>query len=482
MKKLLLLLFSAFFLQMAYAQFQGDGFYRVQNRDTERYLTVINNRADVNMHTNKPDLASILPIRSFDRIAGNPGSIIYIDHVSGSNYTLRAQGSDTYDMLGMYLHLRQTSDQSYLAYATYKGVTQYLCDEATSYDEGWLYTGEKTRNWYIIPVDNTTDNYFGISPEIAYSGAHYTTMYASFAYQSTNEGTEMYSVSKVDGKYAVISPVVNNYVPAATPVLIKCASASHADNKVEISVSGGTAVTTNHLKGVYFNFYGKQDFINRVAYDSNTMRVLGLTSTGKLGFITADIDYLPANKAYLVVPAGSPSELEIVTEEEYEASNPDPDPDPDPAPDPDPDPDPVPEPSVGFSFVTDSIMELSADGGLCTIIYSILHPDSQYTISATTDVSWISSINCSNVDKQMILFNVAQNKTTNARSGKIFVGYDNTYVVTIKQAGQPVDTAIDELTTDDNRPVVYYDLFGRKVTNPQRGVYVNSKGKKVIFK
>ena len=36
--------------------------------------------------------------------------------------------------------------------------------------------------------------------------------------------------------------------------------------------------------------------------------------------ITADIKYLPANKAYLKVPAGSAKEIRIITEEEYETS------------------------------------------------------------------------------------------------------------------------------------------------------------------
>jgi hypothetical protein len=43
-------------------------------------------------------------------------------------------------------------------------------------------------------------------------------------------------------------------------------------------------------------------------------------SDGSLGFITADIEYLPANKAYLKVPAGSAKEIRIITENEYETS------------------------------------------------------------------------------------------------------------------------------------------------------------------
>ena len=48
------------------------------------------------------------------------------------------------------------------------------------------------------------------------------------------------------------------------------------------------------------------------------MRVLGIMSNGELGFITADCEYMPANKAYLVVYADTPQEIPIMTEEEYQ--------------------------------------------------------------------------------------------------------------------------------------------------------------------
>jgi hypothetical protein len=41
-------------------------------------------------------------------------------------------------------------------------------------------------------------------------------------------------------------------------------------------------------------------------------------SNGELGFITADCEYMPANKAYLVVSADTPQEIPIMTEEEYQ--------------------------------------------------------------------------------------------------------------------------------------------------------------------
>ena len=73
------------------------------------------------------------------------------------------------------------------------------------------------------------------------------------------------------------------------------------------------------MGGVYFDNSNNKHW-NRVAYDPNTMRVLGKLSDGSLGFITADLEYLPANKAYLKVPAGSAREIRIITEDEYATS------------------------------------------------------------------------------------------------------------------------------------------------------------------
>ena len=49
--------------------------------------------------------------------------------------------------------------------------------------------------------------------------------------------------------------------------------------------------------------------------------MLGVTSTGELGMVAKpDVDYVPANTAYLVVPEGTPSELRLVDEDEFEAT------------------------------------------------------------------------------------------------------------------------------------------------------------------
>lgn len=321
MKKILIFICFILLSHVSFAQFAGDGFYRVQNHETKRYLTVVDNRASVNMATTNPDLAAILPIRNFDRIVGNPGSVIYIHQASSNNYSLRAQGIDSYDLMGVYLHLRNNNDGTYYAYATAQGLTKYLFDELSDYDEGWLMTSgpNQTKKWDIIPLNASSNNYFAAVPEFEHNGSYYTTMYSAFPYKSVDGNVSMHYITLVDKDCAVIKEVADGFVPAATAVIVKCASPDYNENRLDVFTSGGSSVANNRLSGVYFN-NSNNKHLNRVAYDPNTMRVLGTLSDGSLGFITADIQYLPANKAYLKVPAGSAKEIRIITEEEYETS------------------------------------------------------------------------------------------------------------------------------------------------------------------
>ena len=321
MKKILFFVFSVLLSHTTYAQFNGDGFYRIQNASTDRFLTIVDNRASVNLATTNPDLAAILPIRNIEDIIGNPGSVIYIHQAASNDYTLRAQGIDSYSVMGMYLHLRSLSNGTYYAYATAKGLTKFLYDEASDYNEGWLMTSgtEATKKWEIIPLNSSTDNYFAAVPEFEHDGSYYTTMFAAFPFKPVNANMSIYSISLVKNGIAVIKEVTDGFVPAATAVIVKCASANYSDNRFDVFTSGGSQVSNNCLSGVYFNNSNKKHE-NRVKYDPNTMRVLGIMNDGSLGFITADIQYLPANKAYLKVPAGSAREIRIITEEEYATS------------------------------------------------------------------------------------------------------------------------------------------------------------------
>lgn len=316
-KQLLLFYFLLFVSVLAQAQFNGNGYYRIKNRDTQRYLSIVDDKASVNIATTEPDLAAILPIRNFDRIVGNPGSIIYIEDAGSGNYVLSAQNVNTYNLMGEYLKLRKMNDGSYYAYASSKGMTKYLCDEQSSYDEGWLMTGTSMRNWYIIPVNSYSDNYFGVVPEFEYNGKFYTTMYASFPYTSRDDEVDFFYVNKVVNNCAIIKELeLNTVVSPLTPIIIRCSSSNHENNKLDVISAEGTKLYDNLLDGVLFDNSNKKHF-NRLKYNSDTMRVLGKMKDGSIGFITADFEYLPANKVYLHVPEGSPAELRIITEDEY---------------------------------------------------------------------------------------------------------------------------------------------------------------------
>lgn len=322
MRKYLLLLFSLTAALPMLAQLNGDGFYRVRNVATGRYICVIDNYGRINTTATTADLSAIKTVSGFDNVASLPGTIIYIQKVD-DKYKLYSQGTDTYTIIQHFLSLRER-DGHYLAYATSEGMTKYLADEEGDDPEGVLLTAatasQEVCKWDLIPV-TTASNYFGLAPTVNVGSQYYQTFYASFSCTFTSSATKAYYINKVDGNLAVMKELSGTLAPA-TPVIVASTSSSAADNKLTPAFSGGTSPSGSLLKGVYFcnpqrnTSSPHHDVVN---YDANTMRVLGKTSDGKLGFVTSTEQYIAANTAYLTVPAGSPAELQVVTEAEYNA-------------------------------------------------------------------------------------------------------------------------------------------------------------------
>lgn len=59
MKRLLLVLHAFVLALAASAQFNGDGYYRVKNVGSERYITVRDNRGSVNVGTTSADMGAV---------------------------------------------------------------------------------------------------------------------------------------------------------------------------------------------------------------------------------------------------------------------------------------------------------------------------------------------------------------------------------------------------------------------------------------
>lgn len=343
MKRIILTLFVAFTVSAIHAQLNGDGFYRLQNKNTGRCVTIINDK--IHLDTKAEIMDVIKSTTSLDVYAletkketiSDPASIVYFENASGKDYNIKGQGMYTKTLTaGRTLRVYQTGDY-YELYATEEGFTIYLKDNnfASGNTAGYctVATGENNNCvWAINPINES--NYLGISPEVTVGDKYYTTFYASYAIQLSS-GMKAYYVKAVDSKAAELVETGSDIVPEATPVILECSSKTPANNKVTPLVSGGTKINDNKLKGVYFSYVSLNG--RRTAEDTNnkyytklknavenksTIRILGVVD-GKLSLVKAtEADlymkkYVKANKAYIEVKSSADSNLPLLDEEAY---------------------------------------------------------------------------------------------------------------------------------------------------------------------
>lgn len=345
MKRLFFIILSVISVISAFAQLDGTGYYRVKNYGTNRYIYVCDGYSSgINMSTTSVDMGAVQTWTDLNKAITDPASVIYIQ-AAGSNWDLKAQGTSVHSLIGYYVDIQEKShsDNIYEVSATVSGQTLYLFDgETSSSPRGRLTTGAgsgssalqaKYRKWQIFGL-NQTDNYVAIAPTLSNGGKYYAPYYVSFPFSFYSAGMKAYYIKKVDAqnKLAVIAEVTG-VVPSSTPVIVECSSNSAENNKLNLESYEGynNRPSDNVLGGVYFSNQYRESPVAYRVYDKNTMRVLGTTSSGKLGYVTATNDMLhncgdsdgaiwclPANQSYLPVSADCPSELTIVTEEEYE--------------------------------------------------------------------------------------------------------------------------------------------------------------------
>lgn len=313
----------------SFAQLTGSGFYRVQNTETKRYISIVDNRA-YRVGTTGVDLKAMYLLDEADfveKVACNPATICYINVVSGEQLDLTGQGLK----LSNYGYLLNYDEKSpgYVLYGYSSGVSLYLLDTSRGTSPGTQQgSGVGNRKWYFLPVDQTDSRYFGVKPDVTAGadGSYWATMYAGFPFRPSAADTKVYRVSSYDYNkgYAIIEEL-NGIVPAQTPVLFRCGSAMAAGNKLTLPKTQATgSVGTNYLVGNYYcNDVTDDPTLDRphrnvTAYDASRMRMLGTTADGKPAFVKANISYLPANKCYLKVSTTAPDVLRIVTKEEYE--------------------------------------------------------------------------------------------------------------------------------------------------------------------
>ena len=309
-----------------FAQFSGDGYYRVQNVGSKRYVCVEDDKGSINVSATSVEMGAVVLWKKFERVVSNPASIIYIKKVgTDTDYDLYAQGTSTYGIIGYHVDVYPSPKTAgaYRVYGSQAGMTKWLCDgERSSVPDGALSDNDQGKtnysDWYMLPLSQDDERFFGITPDVEVNGKYYAAFYADFPFSFASSGMKAYYVSATTGAGLAKMEEITGTIPAATPVIIECSSDEPANNKLNIFASDATAPTNNMLKGVYFcNTTIKHK--NLTPYNAETMRVLGKMSDGSLGFVTASIENLPANKSYLSVSAHLPAEIKLLTAKDFSA-------------------------------------------------------------------------------------------------------------------------------------------------------------------
>lgn len=342
MKKItLLLLLACISIGTMHAQIKGNGYYRIQNAKTERYMSLTTTETrGISMQTTTVDCKALLTKKKWDDVSTDPGTIFYIENKGGGQYNIKNQGSSLYDMINYYIRLRYLEDANvYRAYQSKSGGTVYLSElyNKNTLGRDTCYVDNNTTetlNWKITAVD-CEDNYLGVKPTMSANGKYYASYYAGFPFSVASPNMKVYYISSIDEKKGTATyKELTGIIPASTPVIIECGSKNPAENKLKPELRNPTAVKGNILKGVYFCVGFKMSGrFTSTKFEPTTMRLLSIDENGSLVFNNDEanaytvmikegasrpkypyIKAIPHNTAYLPVSANCPKSLKLVKE------------------------------------------------------------------------------------------------------------------------------------------------------------------------
>lgn len=342
MKKItLLLLLACISIGTMRAQVKGNGYYRVQNVITGRYMSLTTEETrGISMQSTTVDASALLTKKNWDDVSTDPGTIFYIENKGGDQYNIIGQGSSLYKIINYYIRLKYyESANVYRAWQSKSGGTVYLSDEhkyTLGKDTGYVDNNTNaTLNWKITAVDNV-DNYLGVKPTISANGKYYASYYAGFPFSIASPNMKVYYISSIDEKEGTATyKELTGIIPASTPVIIECGSKNPAENKLKPELTNPTAVKDNIMKGVYFCAgLRRTAHFTSTKFEPTTMRLLSVDENGSLVFNNDEanaytvmikegasrpykypyIKAVPHNTGYLPVSANCPKSLKLVKE------------------------------------------------------------------------------------------------------------------------------------------------------------------------
>ncbi|MBQ7204552.1 MAG: dockerin type I repeat-containing protein [Muribaculaceae bacterium] len=339
MKKIAILLCTVLVALAAWAQYSGPGFYRVRNVYTDSYICIRGTHFE---KTTTPEAFWPCALMQKDSAqVCDPGSIIFIPDTL--QVGLYSQGVDTYSLTGLLLDvmLAPVMEQGLMTYVAY---TQYIPDPVNNPDKPFpcyfrdyglgMTAGSSPRraesHWWIEPVNegSVDSSYFGVRPvSVNYSdadGCYWTSLCCDFPALIPEGGGVVgaYTVREVeqgeDKIYYANAVKVwgqGEVIPAATPVLLKCASPYMSGNKLipvgDIANQKTMPIGNDLLLGNYFSVFqnhcsfndaaAMKDYIPEQATLATTMDfALGVDGKGKIGFFPQQPGtYMAANTAWL---------------------------------------------------------------------------------------------------------------------------------------------------------------------------------------
>lgn len=336
-KRLFLLLLGCATMLGAQAQLNGAGYYRVKNVTSGRYMSLSDDHSrGVDFNSCTADCGAMQTSKIMDNIYSDPGSIFYLDHIDGVSYNVVGQGTSLHDIINYYIYISPVGSY-YKIYQEQKGQRVTLSDlDDVEEDESYVATTGGKTTWYITPL-NTTDNYIGVKPTISVGDKHYAAVFTGYPY-TLGAGMKAYYINKVIEKEGVvIIKELTGTIPAKTPVLIECSSTDISKNQITPVLNSVAVPSDNVAKGVYFCLGDRWSaHYNSTKFDPSTMRVLSLNTYGNLAVSTSTqnlktvmiepkgadgkhltITAIPANSWYIPVSSSAPSELKLVTAEQY---------------------------------------------------------------------------------------------------------------------------------------------------------------------
>ncbi len=299
-------------------------YYRVQNTKTKRYVSVRDDVGSVNVSKKTADVNAVEMVSGFDNVVSDPATIIGLTDKGAGYFDFSAQGTSVSQIINKNranVIIKSITDDSYLVYITYKGssggmsgyANAYLTDPNSGIVVGYADSQKKAvdgnGSWYIVPVTNDGNNYFGVKMDLNAKGKYYTTLYTDFPYQLA-DGMRAYVVSAIDGDKVNLEDV-GTIIPDGVPVILESNYSSPTQNRLlPLSSSASPLFTKNLLKGVFFNHNAGGKHNVRTSFDKKTMRVLAVKN-GEVALVDEGGAYLPANTAYLEVSSGVSSSLTV---------------------------------------------------------------------------------------------------------------------------------------------------------------------------